>query len=304
MGWKFTIAWVLAGLAAAAPTALAKTEVAHSGQVTATLSFAGKYPDYRDERLKIMRGGQPAYNAGVDSKWCGKSCSPLSASTHGSSIHVLDLEHTGQPDVVLDLYTGGAHCCVVEQVFSAGSVGKAYVKTERNFGDPGERIVDLSRNGRYEFLTADDSFAYTFTDFAASGLPIEVLTFSNRQFHDVTRRYPKLIVKDAARWLRTFKSMAKSGYQDTTGLIAAWAADEDLLGHSKLVASVSGPPGQCGPFEEPALPPRERQAVRGQAPALSAHARLSALSDGGCLGSRSPSQAGRRPRARADAVRR
>ena len=36
--------------------------------------------------------------------------------------------------------------------------------------------------------------------------------------------------------MRAFKSQAKSHYSDTVGVVAAWAADEDMLGHSKLVA--------------------------------------------------------------------
>ena len=150
-------------------------------------------------------------------------------------MRVVDIEHDGQPDVVLELYSGGAHCCSIDQVFSWQPAAMTYVETQRDFGDPGARIVDLRRNGRYEFLTADDSFAYEFTDFAASGLPIEILTFSGRRFHNVTRDYPKLIARDAATWLKAFKSMSSQHYADSVGVIAAWAADEDLLGHSKLV---------------------------------------------------------------------
>jgi hypothetical protein len=60
--------------------------------------------------------------------------------------------------------------------FSLRPGTKTYAKTERNFGDPGEQIVDLGHNRRYEFLTAEDSFAGTFTDYAASGLPVQILT--------------------------------------------------------------------------------------------------------------------------------
>jgi hypothetical protein len=150
-------------------------------------------------------------------------------------VHVLDLEHDGRPDVLLDLYSGGAHCCWIEQIFSFATT--TYVKTEHDFGDPGEQVVDLSHDGRFEFKTADDAFAGVFTDFAASGLPIQILTFSNRHFHDATRNYPRLIAKDAAQWLRLFKGMARRHYADSVGVIAAWAADEDLLGNSKLVRS-------------------------------------------------------------------
>jgi hypothetical protein len=150
-------------------------------------------------------------------------------------VQVVDLEATGDPDVVLDLYSGGAHCCTVLQIFSYDPGTMTYVKTERVFGDPDAKVVDLAHDGRFEFLTADDSFAYRFTDFAASGLPIEIFTFASRRFTDVTRSYPKLIAKDAALWLSAFKAQAKQHYPDSVGVIAAWAADEDLLGHAKRV---------------------------------------------------------------------
>ena len=222
-------------LSAVPATALATTQTAQSGNVSATFTFSGSYPNFTGMRLSIAQGGTAYYNEPVTTKLCGKYCAPASPSAKGSSVHVLDLEHDGQPDVVLDLYTGGAHCCYVEQVFSFDPGTMTYTKTQRDFGDPGEQIVDLRHNGRYEFLTADDSFAYEFTDFAASGLPIQILTFSDRRFVNVTRQYPKLIARDAARWRSAFNSMGKQHYSDSVGVVAAWAADEELLGHAKLV---------------------------------------------------------------------
>ena len=218
-----------------APAAWATTEIAQAGNVTATFTFQGTFPDYTGQNLEITQGGTVFYDEPVTSKFCGNLCAPYTGVTGKSAVDVVDLEHTGQPDVVLDLYSGGAHCCTIIQIFSFDPGTMTYVKTERNFGDPQARIVDERHNGRYEFLTADDSFAYQFTDFAASGLPIEIETFSDRRFTDVTRHYPRLVAKDAAFWLRAFKRMAGGHYQDSVGVIAAWAADEDLLGHVKLV---------------------------------------------------------------------
>ena len=219
-----------------APAALATTQTAQSGNVAATFMFSGSYPTFTGLRLTIAQGSIVYYDEPVASKPCGAYCAPGSPSGKPASVHVLDLEHDGQPDVVLDLYTGGAHCCSIEQIFSFDPGARTYLKTEHDFGDPGERIVDLGHDGRYEFLTADDSFAYEFTDYAGSGLPIEILAFSDRHFDNVTRSYPKLIANDAARWLQAFERMSAQRYQDSVGVIAAWAADEDLLGHSKLVS--------------------------------------------------------------------
>jgi hypothetical protein len=218
-----------------APAALATTQTAQSGNVTATFTFSGSYPNFTGLQLTIAQGSMVLYDEPVTSNLCGSYCAPASPSGGQSSVHVLDLEHNGQPDVLLDLYSGGAHCCWIEQIFSFDPGTMTYAATQHDFGDPGEEVVDLRHDGRYEFLTADDWFAYEFTDFAASGLPIQILTFSGRHFFNVTRQYPKLVARDAARWMKAFNAMAKQHYSDSVGVVAAWAADEELLGHRKVV---------------------------------------------------------------------
>ncbi|HEY2318114.1 MAG TPA: hypothetical protein VGH67_07435 [Solirubrobacteraceae bacterium] len=225
-------AFVLAVSALPASPALATTQTAGAGPVTATFTFSGHYPNYSGLRLRISQSGSVLYDHPVRSKTCGKYCAPGATGPRASSVHILDLAGTGQPNVVLDLYSGGAHCCSIEQVFTFDPATMTYAATERNFGDPGARIEDLSHDGHKEFVTADDSFAYAFTDFAASGLPLQILTFSGGRFHDVTAAYPGLVRTDAADWLRTFTHMARQHYADSVGVIAAWAADEYRLGRS------------------------------------------------------------------------
>jgi hypothetical protein len=235
---RLVLAVALLTLGVLAPAAGATTQTVQSGQVSASFSFTGHFPNYSNERLKISQGAAVLYDQPVVSALCGSMCAPGSTTASQPSLHLLDLEHTGQPNVVLDLFSGGAHCCSVEQIFTFEPGSMTYAKTERNFGDPGERLVDLRHNGRYEFLTADDSFAYEFTDYAASGLPLQILTFANQRFTDVTRSYPALIRKDAARWLHYFRMMKRYHWVDTVGLIAAWAADQEMLGHKRLVNRV------------------------------------------------------------------
>jgi hypothetical protein len=259
--------WLIIGLtvaltlAATGATALAATQTAQSGNVTATFKFTGSYPNYTGLHLSIAQGTSVFYDQPVVSSLCGKYCAPGSPSGKESSVHVLDLEHDGQPDVVLDLFSGGAHCCFIEQIFSFDPGTMTYVMTQHDFGDPGEEIVDLGHDGRYEFFTADDAFAYEFTDFAASGLPIQILTFSGRHFVNVTRDYPALIARDAARWMKAFKNMAKQHYSDSVGVVAAWAADEELLGHAKLVNRFLARQAKLGHLNS-ALSPQEPSGAR------------------------------------------
>lgn len=213
----------------------ATTQSVSLHEVTATFSYLGSDFHSRDLRLAIHVNGKLRYDRLVAAQLCGNECWPGAFGASSSSVHIRNLGPDNRNDVVLDLYSGGAHCCTVEEVFTYDSTTKVYEMAQRDFGDPSAPLFDLGHNGRYEFESADDSFAYRFTDFAASGLPIEIVAFANGRFVDVTRHYPGLVASDARRWLRAYRSEASGGYSDSTGLIAAWAADEDLLGHATLV---------------------------------------------------------------------
>jgi hypothetical protein len=213
-----------------APAATARTQAAQWGGVSASFSYHGKYPQYSRETITIARDGKTVYHAPVNAPLCGGACAPSGSPGHPPSLGIVDLQQPGSHDVVLQLYSGGAHCCSIDEVYWFDQSANTYRANGWNFGDPGAVMVDLGHNRHDEFRTADDTFAYAFTDYAASGLPIQILSFSDDRFDNVTRSYPRQIAADAKQWLHAFDSMANGGYKDSVGVIAAWAADEALLG--------------------------------------------------------------------------
>jgi hypothetical protein len=227
---------IVASLFASITTAGATTQSSTVGDVTATFTFHGTSPLSQNPHLEIVVKGKMIYDAAVSSKWCGKECSANVIAGARKVIHIVRLQPSGSPSVVLDLYSGGAHCCFIEQVYSLTPNSSTVHKSEHDFGDPGVRLVTLGTGGSIDFLSANDFFAYEFTDYAASGEPIEILSFSHDAFHNVTRSYPQLIAKDASQWMSAFHAQASTHYQDSVGVVAAWAADEDMLGHSGTVA--------------------------------------------------------------------
>lgn len=232
------LALLLAALGGLAPAAGAaeQTVEASEGAVTATLSYAGTRPAMGGEavkglKLKVERAGAKLYEAPVVSTHCRPPCGLEHFG--GGPLLIRDLEGSGEPNVIVELYTGGAHCCTIAQVLGYDPGTQTYRVAEHDFGDPGARITSVAGDGRLEFETADDRFAYEFAPFAYSGLPLQVLAFRAGRFADVTRSFPSALAKDAAKWLKAFRSERR--LQLGNGAIAAWAADEELLGHDRLV---------------------------------------------------------------------
>jgi len=216
-------------LLAAAPVAAADEQTVTSGPVSATFSFNWPAEDeYTDLRLAVTRAGAPAYDAPVVLEDCPEPyCIPAGIFAPGTkAVALRDLDGDGEPEVTVDFYTGGAHCCAVTEVLRWD--GAAYVSFHANWGDPAYRIRDVDGDGRAELLTGDPRFAYAFTYYAAVAFPVQVFHLGPKGFTDVTRRYAGTVRADAKRWKRIY-TKAK-GKAKPLGVLAAWVADEWHLG--------------------------------------------------------------------------
>jgi hypothetical protein len=230
-------------LLAAPVAAQAETETATSGPVTATFVYTsenGSFP-YKDLVLRISRGGVAAADVPVSSPDCADVCWPGGYGERGS-VSVRDLNADGEPEVILDLFSGGAHCCSISQIYSfdptSGPTQPRYTSIEHNFADPGYRFTDRERDGIPEFSSSDGRFAYALSSYAGSGVPVQIWRFTGEGLVDVTKEYPKLIAKDSRYWWKIYRKYARrtSPNNDRAlGALAAWAGDEYLLGHGRKV---------------------------------------------------------------------
>ena len=192
---------------------------ASSGRVAATLTYREQDFGYRDFRLKIRRVGRTLFDA-TPGRPVGQGWRPV-------ELRVRDLDGDREPEVLADFYSGGAHCCTYSAIYRY--VRGRYVHATMSWGNPGYRLTGLDRDPRPEFVTADDRFNYAFTAYAFSRAPIRVLSYYRGRLRDVTRRFPGAIAGDAAAQLRVYRTpQARS---DARGVLAAYVADEALLGH-------------------------------------------------------------------------
>jgi hypothetical protein len=214
-----------------ASPALAKTETAASGAVTATLSYDHVQDafEYTDLALTISRAGTQVLAADPTFGDCDSPfCAPAGAGDV-DSVHVQDLDSDGEPEVIVDLYTGGAHCCYVSRFYRFDGTG--YVSADRNFGDPGYRMADLDGDGVTELIGRDYRFGYAFTAFAFSLMPVRIYDLRAGSWQLVTTRFPDEIRKDAKAAWKTFTKVSRN--EEPRGAIAAWTADELMLGHRR-----------------------------------------------------------------------
>lgn len=184
------------------------------------------YPNgYESFGISIRRHGTVEVSASIGCHQCSPGGSALGKPT--KSVRVVRLTPGSEPIVLVDLWTGGAHCCFRTDLYVWR--GTAYRHVREDWGDPGYSLRDLGHDGSLEFLTADDRFAYAFTDYADSAMPVEVFVLRNGKLVDVTTRYPGVVRHDAATlWAAYLK--AHKRHRPTRGLLAAWVADQARLG--------------------------------------------------------------------------
>jgi hypothetical protein len=231
-------ALAFAALPAAASADDAGSQTASAGAVQATLSWGKAELGVSNPRLVIVRGGATLFDAspvaGSDSCKDGY-CSFLPSGKRKQALQVVDLNGDGEPEVLVDAYTGGAHCCAITEL--AAFNGTGYGIQELFWGDPGYELQDLNGDGRPELVSFDDAFAGAFSSFAASVFPPYVVDYDpsvQGALRDVTRQFPALIRKNQRSALRALRRARRQHYE-TLGAVAAYVADLYLLGRGKEV---------------------------------------------------------------------
>ena len=211
---------------------------ASAGAVQATLTWAAAEFGNKDPHLVVTRAGAPAFDGSpipAGSPCTEEGCIYAASGKRDAPLQVVDLDADGEPEVLVDTFTGGAHCCALTEILRFDAT--TYAPAETSWGNIGYDLKDLDGDGRPEFITADDAFSYAFASYAGSFHPPLVLDYdvtAKGSFRNVTRRFPALARKNARDALHTL-ARARRDHFETLGPVAAYVADLYLLGRGREV---------------------------------------------------------------------
>jgi hypothetical protein len=222
---------IFVATAAAAPRP--HVERARAGPVEAVFSYSYNAAKFRftNQRLTIRRSGVNRFAARLRRPPDGGfNAQPAGYFSHRRSVSISDLDGDGETEVLLDLYWGGAHCCWYTQIYRYAAGTGRYQPLVRVWGNFSYVLADLGHDGTQKFVTRDNRFSYAFASFADSRWPVRILSYEHGQLRLATTTYPSEIKRDATALWR--EAMARRRGPSNQGIIAAWAADQCMLGRS------------------------------------------------------------------------
>lgn len=135
------------------------------------------------------------------------------------SIGEFDFDGSGKKKILIEFYTGGAHCCTI---LNFGELkGNSFVFLDSLYlGNAGYEVKDIDKDGGLEIVSVNDMFAYAFTNYAQSRFPIAIYKFQNNKLHLVNQDYENEVlahIKELKSELSDYKSFEcpKDANEDT-----------------------------------------------------------------------------------------
>ena len=204
----------------------APTLTRRAGATAATLSServtrGGGSDSFRDIRIHIARDGQDLFHETVPPRQ-----HDLAFGYSRSTLTVRDLDGDGEPEVMLLLSGNCSRGCPWSRIYRYDRARSTYVVLQHCWGSGFAlpRVRDLDADGRPEFVSQDEQF----TGFTNAGGPLQIWSYRRGVLHDVTRRRPGRVRRDAAKAWRLYR---KNRGRFAREILPIWMGDEYLLGH-------------------------------------------------------------------------
>jgi hypothetical protein len=212
-------------------------ETATSGDVTAELSYVKRqrgrgefrFDEFRDFRVRVVRAGQVLYDKPIGAP-CQQFCSPTESALTRKHVGLRDLNGDGDPEAIVDLFTGGSSCCVFVYAYGFDAAANVYRRARLDTGG-GFVVRDRDGDGVPELVGDDFRFRGLFTCGACGSRPIRIWHYGLRRFEVVTPSFPAQIRTHARRMKRIYERVRhrRDAPVFVKGALTPYAADLCLL---------------------------------------------------------------------------
>lgn len=107
-------------------------------------------------------------------------------------IKEFDLDNDSNKEILVGMYSGGAHCCT--SLFAGKFENGKFVYTDTIIWDNSFfRVEDLNQDGKLEIIGVNDVYAYVFTNYSQSRFPLLIYAYENEKFVKATSEFPQMV---------------------------------------------------------------------------------------------------------------
>ncbi len=128
------------------------------------------------------------------------------------SIKDYDLDNDGKKEILIEMYSGGAHCCTSLFAGEISNSGLVYTDSIM-WGNSFYEIEDINNDGKYEISGVNDMFAYAFTNYAESKFNLLIYGFENNKFVNVTNQFPSRLNENISGLREDLKAYTDTGFK-------------------------------------------------------------------------------------------
>jgi len=226
------LALAAAGTALASAASVVQTRSASFDGVRAMLAYRqapSAQPGYLFTRLMIYRRGALAFDGSPPAGYNATYLTEISPAS--DVLQVRELDRDNEPEVIVQMYTGGAHCCIRTLIYGYVAAKRTYLPLETDWQNSGFALKELEAGGSWpEFLSEDNAFAYAFASYAGSGMPLLIFRYRSGALLDMTRCYPQRIAAQANGFWSSALEQKRDPNGEPNGVLAGWVADQYNLG--------------------------------------------------------------------------
>ena len=118
----------------------------------------------------------------------------------------------GNKYYLLQLYSGGAHCCS-SLLITEIKDNKFVVLDSGFYGNSGYVVEDINKDGIKEIMSGYDMFAYAFTNYSETRFPLRVQKFENGKLVEITGNFKDDLIMEIGYFEEDLNEILKTGFE-------------------------------------------------------------------------------------------